>query len=136
MSSLQPLLTSMEIAASVQPDIYDHAFERYFELCPESKELLRHADNLMLGRMMEQVMSLLMEEDVEDLEVYFRFEVGNHEGYGAQLPMYEHLFQACRDVVAKNCEGQWDADTDRSWSAQIDTLLRLVAKYSSTADAS
>jgi len=94
-ASLQPLVATLESAANAAPDIYELAFNRYFELCPDSKALLQHTDELMRGRMMEQVMSLLMDESAADLEIYFKFEVSNHEGYGAAPVMYQHLFAAC-----------------------------------------
>ena len=131
MSKLQPLLDSLETAATVAPNIYELAFNRYFELCPESAELLQHTDELMRGRMMEQVMSLLMDEDVENLDVYFKFEVSNHEGYGALLPMYAHLFQACKEVARSNNEQTWTEQAELVWDKQISVLTGLVSKYSS-----
>lgn len=130
-SVLQPLLDSLESAAAAQPEIYALAFDRYFELCPESRELLQHSDELMRGRMMEQVMSLLMDENAAGLEVYFKFEVNNHEGYGAAPHMYRHLFQACKDVTSAHGGKGWNAQAERAWDNQIQLLLDLVAKYSS-----
>lgn len=130
-SKLQPLLDSLEAAAAAAPNIYELVFNRYFELCPESAELLQHSDELMRGRMMEQVMSLLMDEDVESLDVYFKFEVSNHEGYGALLPMYAHLFQACKEVTQANSDTQFSELTNGVWDDQIAVLIGLVSKYSS-----
>lgn len=138
--ALQPLLTSLERAAIAEPDIYEVVFARYFVLCPESRELLQHSDELMRGRMMEQVMSLFMDEDVGSLDVYFKFEVGNHEGYGAQPHMYGHLFQACKEVVRESClmdatrdamrDAMWDAEMEQAWDTQIGVLLGLIERYS------
>ncbi len=129
--TLQPLLDSLEQAAAVEPDFYAVAFERYFSLCPESRELLQHSDELMRGRMMEQVVSLLMDADVESLDSYFRFEIANHEAYGAAPHMYGHLFQACRDVTQESCAERWDEATSAAWDRQVSGLLELIGRYSS-----
>ena len=130
-AALQPLVDTLESAATAAPDIYELAFDRYFELCPESKQLLQHSDQLMRGRMMEQVMGLLMDESAADLETYFRFEVSNHEGYGAALHMYQHLFAACKEVTEANSGEVWTARANACWDQQISLLLGLIEKYSS-----
>ncbi len=130
-TSLQPLVATLESAANAAPDIYELAFNRYFELCPASRELLQHSDELMRGRMMEQVMGLLMDESAADLEVYFKFEVANHEGYGAAPVMYQHLFAACKEVTQANSGDAWNASANESWDQQIGLLLGLIEKYSS-----
>ena len=130
-NTLQPLLDTLGSAADAAPDIYELAFNRYFELCPESKELLQHSDELMRGRMMEQVMGLLMDKSATDLDVYFKFEVTNHEGYGATPHMYEHLFAACKEVTQTHSGDFWSADADKTWDQQISLLLSLIKKYSS-----
>jgi len=130
-ASLQLLVDTLESAANAAPDIYELAFNRYFELCPASKELLQHSDELMRGRMMEQVMGLLMDESAADLETYFKFEVSNHEGYGAAPSMYQHLFMACKEVTQDNCGDAWSASANDTWDQQIGLLLELIQKYSS-----
>ena len=129
--SLQPLVDSLAIAAESAPDIYELVFARYFELCPDSKELLEHTDDLIRGRMMEQVMSLLMDEDLKSLELYFKFEVANHEGYGALLPMYGHLLRACKEVTQSYNSCAWTDQTNSIWDGQINVLLELIEKHSS-----
>ncbi len=129
--SLQPLVDSLAVAAESASDIYELVFARYFELCPDSRELLEHTDDLIRGRMMEQVMSLLMDEDLQNLELYFKFEVANHEGYGALLPMYGHLFCACKDVTQSYSSSAWTEQTNSVWDAQISLLLELIEKHSS-----
>jgi len=129
-TTLQPLLDTLENAADAAPDIYELAFNRYFELCPESKELLQHSDELMRGRMMEQVMGLLMDDNAADLEIYFKFEVSNHEGYGAAPHMYQHLFAACKEVTQAHSGAAWNASANECWDQQISLLLELIKKYS------
>ena len=128
---LQPLLETLESAAEAAPDIYELAFNRYFELCPESKELLQHSDELMRGRMMEQVMGLLMDDNAVELDIYFKFEISNHEGYGAAPHMYQHLFAACKEVTQTHSGDVWNASANESWDQQISVLLGLIEKYSS-----
>jgi|GEM_PF-600542 len=137
-AAVQLVTESLQQAADAEPDIYAVAFERYFQLCPESRELLQHTDDLMRGRMMEQVMSLLMDEDAQSLDNYFRFEVGNHESYGALPHMYVHLFQACREVVEEvvqeavkhNSADGFSQEMARAWEEQIGVLLAMIKRYS------
>ena len=124
------LIESLETAAVAPGDFYAAAFERYFSLCPESSELLAHSDELMRGRMMEQVISLFLDPDVEALETYFRFEVANHEAYGARPAMYGHLFRACREVARERCGSNWGSEAEEAWEAQGELLLGLIGRYS------
>ncbi len=132
--AIDTLIATLESAATAEPDFYGAAFSRYFELCPDSRELMQHTDELMRGRMMEQVVSLLMDADAGSLEVYFKFEVGNHEAYGAQPHMYAHLFQACEDVTRECCALPWGSEEDVAWAKQRRVLLELIGRYSSVAD--
>lgn len=129
--AIDTLIATLENAATAVPDFYGLAFERYFELCPDSRDLMLHTDDLMRGRMMEQVVTLLMDGDVGGLEVYFKFEVGNHEAYGAKPHMYAHLFQACEDVAKEHCTLPWGSEEDVAWAKQRRVLLELIGRYSS-----
>lgn len=132
--AIDTLIATLESAAAVEPDFYGATFSRYFELCPDSRELMQHTDEMMRGRMMEQVVGLLMDADAESLEVYFKFEVGNHEAYGAQPHMYAHLFQACEDVTRELCTLPWGPEEDAAWAKQRRVLLEMIGRYSSVVD--
>ena len=128
--AIDTLIATLESAANAETDFYAAAFTRYFELCPDSRELMQHTDELMRGRMKEQVVSLLMDADAGSLEVYFKFEVANHEAYGALPQMYAHLFQACEDVARENCELPWGSEEDAAWAKQRRVLLELIGRHS------
>ncbi len=130
--AIDTLIATLESAAAAEPDFYAKTFARYFELCPDSAELMLHTDELMRGRMMEQVVSLLMDADAGSLEVYFKFEVANHEAYGAKPQMYAHLFQACEDVTRVHCTLPWGSDEDVAWAKQRRVLLTLINRYTSS----
>ncbi len=126
---IQPLVESLSLAAETVPDFYAAVFDRYFELCPESRELMQHTDNHMRGRMLEQVVLLLLDDDIESLESYFAFEVANHIAYGTSEHMYGNLFSACQQVVQENIGDAWDAACERSWNAQLQRLLDSIHRH-------
>lgn len=126
---LDGLITSLELAAERVPDFYHRVFERYFELCPDSQELMSHTDAHIRGRMMEQVVSLLMDDDIESLDTYFAFEAANHFSYGAQPHMYENLFDACKQVVTNANAKDWNNEAARAWQSQTARLLRAMHKH-------
>lgn len=130
--AIETLIATLESAATAEPDLYGKTMARYFELCPDSADLMSHTDEMMRGRMMEQVVTLLMDADVGALEVYFKFEVGNHEAYGAKPHMYAHLFQACEDVTKEHCTLPWGAQEEVAWAKQRRVLIELIGRYSTT----
>ena len=128
-SGLAPVLDSLTIAAERVPDFYQRAMARYFELCPDSRSLMSHTDEYIQGRMMEQVVSLFMENDLEALDSYFAFEATNHHSYGAEPQMYRHLFEACLDVVVTANAQDWNDTAAAAWQTQIDRLLGCMLKH-------
>lgn len=126
---LAPIIRALAVAAERVPDFYNQVIARYFELSPESKALMSHTDNHIQGRMMEQVVGLLMEADLESLDIYFAFEAANHHGYGAEPKMYQHLFAACEQVVAAANADDWDQNTATQWQAQTERLLASLNKH-------
>ena len=55
------ILAAMEQVAEKAGDIAPAIFARYFERCGDSRALMEHMDEHMLGRMMDQVLLLIME---------------------------------------------------------------------------
>ena len=126
---LDGLITSLELAAQRVPDFYHRVFERYFELCPDSQALMSHTDSHIRGRMMEQVVSLLMDDDIESLDTYFAFEAANHLSYGAKPHMYENLFNACEQIVTSANAGDWNKTAAGAWQTQTARLLHAMQKH-------
>ena len=130
-NSVDALIESLAVAGEADAEFYNTAFERYLTACPDSREITGHMDELMRGRMMEQVVGLLMEAQPEALDAYFRFEVANHESYGALPPMYAHLFEATREVTREACGAGWSPQAEREWQERIALLLTLIDKHGS-----
>lgn len=114
-----PIESSFALAGERDGDFTDHVYERYFTLCPEAQELLGHADEHMRGRMLEDVLMLLMTPPADVEEGYVEWEVENHVGGYAVTPeMYRPLFGAVRDVVRAALGSDYDADTAQAWEAR------------------
>lgn len=122
------IIDSMERVAERSGDITEAVFKRYFERCEASKGLMSHMDQYMHGRMLEQVLMLLMEEGEEELQRYIAFETANHASYGVEFYMYENLFGAVQDVIHDSLVDDL-TDTERNaWQSRIDTLLQAIQR--------
>jgi hemoglobin-like flavoprotein len=93
------ILSTMEQVAEKGGDVTPQIFERYFDRCRESRALMDHMDEHMLGRMMDQVFLLLMEPGEEELHSYLEFETSTHRSYGVQPHMYENLMAALLEII-------------------------------------
>jgi len=81
----------------------------------------------MRGRMMAQVLMLLMEPGEAELESYLEFETDAHAAYGVELYMYENLLAAVHETVAEALNGSFTPAMASAFSARIDHLLRAIA---------
>ena len=70
-----------------------------------------HMDEHMLGRMMAEVLTVLMAEDVDSQRDYLNFEVGSHRAYGVLGSMYSGLMVAVRDAVRTVLGPAWNDDS-------------------------
>ena len=120
------IVESMELLAERAGDVSGRILERYFENCPEAAQLMDHMDSYMLGRMIDQVLLLIMESDDAELESYLRFETASHHSYGVQSHMYAKLFDAVLNVASDGIPGDlglywqlWmqDAGAPAGWAA-------------------
>lgn len=116
----------MEIVADRAGDITPRVFERYFELSTSAKSLMDHMDEHMLGRMMEQVLLLLMETDDEELNGYLNFETHTHISYGVDSDMYRYLMAAVRDVIEQSLGEDFTPDMADAFAARTEFLLQAI----------
>ncbi len=117
------ILSAMEILAEKAGDVAPAVFERYFERCQESKALMDHMDEHMLGRMMDQVLLLIMESGEEELASYLTFETANHRSYGVEAHMYGSLLNSVQDVIAETLGEDLTPRMGQAIRARIDYLL-------------
>ncbi len=120
------IIESLELVAEKAGDINPTILKRYFDKCPASAKLMDHMDHYMLGRMLDQVLLLIMEDDDNELHNYLRFETSSHNSYGVEQYMYEHLFEAVLETVIEAAGTGWSDVYQKSWQARITTLLHNI----------
>ncbi len=121
------ILSAMEQVAEKAGDVAPAIFARYFERCGDSKALMDHMDEHMLGRMMDQVLLLIMEPGEDELASYIEFETASHKSYGVQPYMYESLMRSVQEVIASELGGGFTQDMADALQGRIDYLLSEIA---------
>lgn len=120
------IVTALEQVAERAGDITPTVFERYFARCEDSRELMSHMDEHMLGRMLDQVLLLVMEPGEDELESYLAFETANHRGYGVQQHMYENLFAALTGVISDTLGTDFSSGIAAALDGRCAHLLRRI----------
>lgn len=118
------ILTAMELLAEKAGDPSPAIFTRYFERCTDSKALMEHMDEHMLGRMMEQVLLLIMEPGEDELKSYIEFETASHRSYGVEPYMYESLMRSVQDVFTSELADEFTKEMADALQGRIDYLLK------------
>jgi hemoglobin-like flavoprotein len=126
MTSDDPVLTSLEYMAEQQDDITRPIYERFARRCPEWAALMDHMDNYMLGRMMSDVLTLLMTPPAEIDRHYLSFEVDSHRAYGVTPNMFPPLLEAVRDTLKDSLKGQWQPAMEEAWHRRIEALAEEI----------
>ncbi len=118
---------SLELAAETAGDIVPAVFQRYFRRCPAAAELMSHMDQHMHGRMLDEVLRLLMTEHYDADDTYLNFEVKNHRlAYGVQNSMYPELFAAVQETVSDALGEQWTEAFAAAWQDRLGALLKEI----------
>ncbi len=121
------VITSLELAAETGVDVTPLIYDRYFDNCPGSKALMSHIDDLVRGKMMEEVMRVLMVDDYKDEQSYLNFEVNNHAlAYSVEPHMYKNLLDAVKAVVKETIADQWTDDFEKAWDDRIAALSHEI----------
>jgi hypothetical protein len=125
---------TFEQAAERLGDIVEPVYASYFARDPEAAALMSHMDNLTLGRMLTEVVRLLMSGDYRAEGGYLDFEVKNHQSaYRVHARMYRELLTSVRDVVAKAMGAEWDGACATAWDRRIATLLDEIDRRTAAA---
>ena len=109
--------------------------EKYFQKCPDSESLMTHIDELVRGKMMDEVYRLMMVDNYGDEESYLNWEVDNHEmAYSVEPHMYEALFDALIETI-KDCLGDaWNPAYEAQWFARTDNLREeIINRFTTSA---
>ena len=120
---------TLEIAAEREGDLTPAVYHEYFERCPESAALMSHIDDIVRGRMLEEVLLLVMLESLEGEAQYLDFEVNNHRlAYSVEPHMYGNLLEALRQVVRNSAGDDWKPEYDAAWDKKIEALLAEISR--------
>jgi len=124
---IQQISDSLDQCASISGDITAEVYDRFFKQCGEAVPLMGHSDDGMRGRMLAQVIELLLTDEHLGSDGYLRWEVDNHVlAYGVEVGMYPAFLEAVRDTVKASLNGQWNVDLASAWSTRINTLLEDI----------
>jgi len=122
-----PVSLSLELAAESAGDITVPVYEKYFERCSGSAALMSHIDDIVRGRMLSEVMRLVMSPTFDDEQQYLDFEVRNHSNaYSVEPHMYGNLLGALKDTIQESLQGQWNDAFDAAWDKRIAELLEEI----------
>lgn len=125
---------SLEMIAEKGVDITQAVYENYFSSSPESEQLMSHMDPLAMGKMMEEILRLIMIEDFTEEDGYLNWEVENHEmAYNVEPDMYDPLFTALIETVKGTMGESWNADYEAAWITRTNTLKQEIVGRFSTA---
>ncbi|MFT7687022.1 MAG: hemoglobin-like flavoprotein [Candidatus Azotimanducaceae bacterium] len=124
-----PILTSFELAAERAEDITDTIYDKYFAACPESEELLRNVDQGVKGKMIQEVIRLIMVEDYQEESDYLNFEVKFHQSsYSVELHMYSNLLNAVHSVIRGLIGTDWTKEFEIAWTNRLGMLSQELEK--------
>jgi len=136
MSNVDPVASSLEIAAERLGDFTPPVYERYFANCPGSKQLMSHIDRYVQGRMLAEVVELLLEPNPAVMRGYLQFETRTHASYGVEATMYRNLLSSVREVVREALGEAWSETYDHAWQVRIDALLEEILAAAAAAEES
>ena len=125
------VLKSFELAAETGTDITPLIYDKYFKSSPESVDLMSHIDELVRGKMMEEVFRLLMVENYQPEAKYLNFEIKNHESaYNVEPDMYIKLLDAVRVAVKETLRSEWSIKYEEAWQGRISDLTNELLSRS------
>lgn len=125
------VLKSFELAAETGTDITPLIYDKYFKSSPESVDLMSHIDELVRGKMMEEVFRLLMVENYQPEAKYLNFETKNHESaYNVEPDMYIKLLDAVRVAVKDTLRSEWSIEYEEAWQGRIGDLTNELLNRS------
>jgi hypothetical protein len=126
MNEPDPITATLEHVAEQADDFTEGVLERYGRAHPASAALMSHMDEHMRGRMMADVLTLLMTEPDAVDRGYLGFEVASHRAYGVDVDQFPDLLHSVRDWVRERLGPAWDDAAQQAWDARIDAHLRSI----------
>ncbi len=126
MSQDDPVVASLEDLAERCGDVTGLIQERFAAHAPDSAALMNHMDDYMVGRMMQDVLLLLMTAPDDVDRHYLSFEVASHRAYGVTAEMFPPLFRAVREIVQERLGDRWNPALEEAWNTRIAALTALI----------
>ncbi len=123
MTADDPVLASLEL---LEDDITRPVYERFTRACPQWAALMDHMDGYMLGRMMSDVLTLMMTPPDEIDRHYLGFEVDSHRAYSVTPDMFPPLLDAVRETVRDILGNRWTDAMDHAWRQRIAALAEEI----------
>ena len=126
MSDTDPVTDTLDAVAQQDIDLTDPVLDHYATRRPESAALMAHMDEYMKGRMMADVLMLLMTPPAEVDHQYLTFEVESHRAYGVTIEQFPDLLASVRDSVREVLGDAWDAAAEQAWEARITAHMDAI----------
>lgn len=126
MAETDRVVATLERAAEQAEDITQACYERFYETTPEARQLMQHVDPHMQGRMLNEVLELLMTPPDAINQPLLQFEIRNHTGYGVASDQYRPLLDAIRSTVRSLLASDWSDADEAAWQARIAILMEQI----------
>lgn len=120
------VLASFEIAADTGRDLTAATYQRFYQRCPEARAVMSHVDPYMQGRMLDEVLQLLMTPEEALDPAQLAFELANHRAYGTRPEQYRPLLEAVRDTMAETLQAAWTEAVAAAWDRRLAGLLQRI----------
>lgn len=135
MSEQNLIIASLDIIADKDIDIFPLVYGHYYQECPESEALMLDASAQAKGKMLEEVMRLLMSDDLSVEESYLGFEIKYHEdAYRVHQSMYVSLLNAVVSAIKEALGESWNENFNNAWEKRIASLLQAIKNNAPRAD--
>ena len=127
----QPLIDqSLERAAETLDDFSEQVYKHYFDLQPDAEQLMSHIDDIVRGKMMAEIIRLLLVEDYQQEQDYLLFEARTHaDSYFVVDDMSADLLTAVVAAVQEGAQDSWDAKFEQAWDEKSQSLLVAIREH-------
>ncbi len=121
--SQEVIENSLMRVAEKSGDISPLVYQRFYATSAQSEALMAHIDDLARGKMMEEVIRLLLVEDMSGEAEYLDFEVKTHrDSYSVTEDMYEPLMQAVLTAIREG-DDEWNDEVEAAWQSRIHAIM-------------
>lgn len=131
MSDDDLILESLERAGERCDDLAPLVYRHHGKASPEDAALMSHMDDYMRGRMLTDMLTLIMTPPADIDDGYLTFEVDSHRAYGVHPQMFRPMLEALREAVSDVLAADWNDAMARAWDSRIDAVLAEIDSHAS-----